>query len=81
MGKRDYIFDGFISYRHAELDKFVAERLQKSLEGFKIPRRANEKAKTNGKDKIERIFRDKDELPIGSDLATPIMPLKSRSLY
>ena len=50
MGKRDYIFDGFISYRHAELDKFVAERLQKSLEGFKIPRRANEKAKTNGKD-------------------------------
>lgn len=81
MGKRDYIFDGFISYRHADLDKFVAERLQKSLEGFKIPRRANEKAKTNGKDKIERIFRDKDELPIGSDLATPIIDALKESEF
>ncbi len=63
-------YDAFISYRHSELDKFVAEELHKQLETFKIPKKISEKCK---KKRINRIFRDKDELPITSNLADPIM--------
>ena len=35
--KKPYKYDAFISYRHADLDRFVAENLQKQLEWFKIP--------------------------------------------
>lgn len=63
-------YDAFISYRHSELDKFVAEELHKQLENFKIPKKI---AKKCGKKKISRIFRDKDELPITSNLADPII--------
>ena len=63
-------YDAFISYRHAELDKFVAEELHRQLETFKIPRKLAQKCK---KKRINRIFRDKDELPITSNLADPIL--------
>ena len=63
-------YDAFISYRHSELDKFVAEELHKQLETFKIPKKIAQKCK---KKKISRIFRDKDELPITSNLADPII--------
>lgn len=63
-------YDAFISYRHSELDKFVAEELHKQLEGFKVPASVAKKCK---KKKISRIFRDKDELPITSNLADPIL--------
>lgn len=33
-----YHYDAFISYRHAELDKFVAENLHKQLEAFRLPK-------------------------------------------
>ena len=38
MGKK-YKYDAFISYRHGELDKFVAENLHKRLESYKIPKK------------------------------------------
>ncbi len=63
-------YDAFISYRHSELDKFVAEELHKQLETFKIPKKISEKCQ---KKKISRIFRDRDELPITSNLADPII--------
>ena len=63
-------YDAFISYRHTDLDKFVAEELHKQLESFKIPKKIS---KACGKKRINRIFRDKDELPITSNLADPIM--------
>ena len=63
-------YDAFISYRHSELDKFVAEELHRQLENFKIPGSVAKKCK---KKKIKRIFRDKDELPITSNLADPIL--------
>ena len=34
----EYKYDAFISYRHCELDKFVAENLHKQLEAFKLPK-------------------------------------------
>lgn len=49
-------YDAFISYRHAELDKFVAEELHRQLETFKIPRKLAQKCK---KKRISRIFRDR----------------------
>ena len=30
-------YDAFISYRHSELDSFVAETLHRQLENFKLP--------------------------------------------
>lgn len=63
-------YDAFISYRHSELDKFVAEELHKQLETFKIPKKISDKCT---KKRISRIFRDKDELPITSNLADPII--------
>ena len=71
-------YDAFISYRHSELDKFVAEELHKQLENFKIPKNIAKKAK---KKKISRIFRDKDELPITSNLADPILNALKDSEY
>lgn len=65
-------YDAFISYRHTELDKFVAENLHKQLEAFHFPKGLAKKRKGQ-KNKIERVFRDKDELPLTSNLEDPIL--------
>lgn len=62
-------YDAFISYRHAELDLYIAKKLHKGLETFKVPRAI---AKRSGKKNIRRVFRDQEELPIGSDLGDNI---------
>ena len=36
MEKKEYKYDAFISYRHCDLDKFVAENLHKALKDNKI---------------------------------------------
>ena len=65
-------YDAFISYRHTDLDKFVAENLHKQLEAYCMP--ADVAKKRQGmKNKIERVFRDKEELPLTSNLNDPIM--------
>ena len=58
-------YDAFISYRHSELDMEIAKKLHRGLETFTIPASVGKKY---GKKKIERVFRDQEELPIGSDL-------------
>ena len=62
-------FNAFISYKHAELDNKIAASIVKDLERFHIPGKIQ---KATGVKKIERIFRDKDELPITSDLGDTI---------
>ena len=62
-------FNAFISYKHAELDNKIAASIVKDLERFHIPKKIQ---KATGVKKIERIFRDKDELPITSDLGDTI---------
>ncbi len=62
-------FDAFISYKHAELDNRIAELIQNGLERYHIPKKIQEKT---GKKKIERVFRDKTELPITSSLSDNI---------
>lgn len=62
-------YDAFISYRHADLDMYIAKRLHKGLETFKVPRAV---VKKSGKKNIKRVFRDQEELPIGSNLGDNI---------
>lgn len=81
MNLENVKYDAFISYRHCELDKFVAENLHKQLEAFKIPKTLIKAGKTNGKTKIERVFRDRDELPLASNLADPITQALQSSDY
>lgn len=58
-------YNAFISYRHSEADSKIAAEVQTRLERFRIPKAIVEKT---GVKRIERIFRDKEELPITSDL-------------
>ena len=67
MEEREYKFDAFISYRHCELDKFVAENLHKILESYELPKNIKEKLNVQGKT-FKRIFRDQEELPLASNL-------------
>ena len=71
-------YDAFISYRHAELDKYVAITLQKKLEAFKLPKGV---VSPTGKKKIERVFRDQDELPLSANLSDPITEALQSSDY
>ena len=77
---KNYKYDAFISYRHTELDKFVAEKIHKYLEDFKLPKNVKDK---NGitKTKIERVFRDKEELTITNNLEDPIIQALMGSEY
>ncbi|MDO5573410.1 MAG: toll/interleukin-1 receptor domain-containing protein [bacterium] len=70
--KRESKYDAFISYRHAELDIYAAEHLHKLLENFRVPRLADQELKKSQKRRINRVFRDKDELPASDNLAEPI---------
>lgn len=65
-------YDAFISYRHCDLDKFVAENLHRQLEAFRVPKNVAKK-RPGMKNRIERVFRDKEELPLTSNLNDPIM--------
>ena len=59
-------YDAFISYRHNERDIRIASEIQTQLERFPIPKAIRE---TTGKKKINRIFRDQNELEITEDLS------------
>lgn len=76
--EKKYTYDAFISYRHSELDKFVAQTLHKQLEAFRLPGNVSRKI---GRKKIERVFRDKDELPLTSNLEDPIMRALAESEF
>ena len=58
-------YSAFISYKHAKADTQVASEIQKRLEHFHVPAAIRKKT---GIKKISQIFRDKEELPITSDL-------------
>lgn len=62
-------YNAFISYRHAPLDSKVAAMVQRSLERYRIPRKIQ---KESGLRRIDRIFRDKEELPITFNLNSDI---------
>ena len=63
----DIHYNAFISYRHHPDDIRVATDIHRSLERLRIPK--DLRKKVSG---IERIFRDKEELPITSSLTDTI---------
>lgn len=71
-------YNAFISYKHGELDSKIAERVQHKLEHFHIPGKI---VKRTGVKKITRIFRDKEELPITSNLTDTISYALEHSDY
>ena len=71
-------YDAFISYRHSPVDSKIAAEIQHRLEHFPVPRSIQKKT---GKKKINRIFRDKEELPITSDLNDDITEALANSDY
>ncbi|WP_092059620.1 toll/interleukin-1 receptor domain-containing protein [Butyrivibrio sp. INlla14] len=71
-------YNAFISYKHAALDNKIAEEIIKRLERYHIPKNIQ---KSTGHKKIDRIFRDKDELPITNDLNDTISSALANSDY
>ena len=78
MEDRTYKYDVFISYSHADLDNAVAGYLQKALERYRIPREIQKKT---GREKISRVFRDKEELSVSADLEKEIREQIEQSEY
>lgn len=82
--EKTWRYDAFISYRHTELDSFVAKNLHRQLESFKLPGNVTRKLQkdTEGaKTRITRVFRDQEELPLVSNLADPIMEALEQSEF
>ena len=71
-------YNAFISYKHAKLDSAIAEHVQRKLEHYHVPYKLKKKLKHT---KITRIFRDKDELPITSDLTETITDALKKAEY
>ena len=80
MKENNYKYDAFISYRHCDLDKYVAENLHKLLESYDLPKNIKTKLNIKGKP-IKRVFRDQEELPLSSNLEDPIIEALKDSKY
>ncbi len=71
-------YDAFISYRHRPIDEFVAQNLQLLLETYTVPQSAKDMVQ---KERISRIFRDQDELPLSDNLGNSIELALEHSEY
>lgn len=80
MEEKEFKYNAFISYRHNDLDKFVAENLHRLIETYKMPKAVVEKYNITDKN-IRRVFRDQDELPIASNLEDPIIEALENSKF
>ena len=80
MKEKEYKYDAFISYRHCDLDKFVAENLHKALETYELPKNLKEQLNIEGRT-FKRLFRDQEELPLSSNLEDPILEALNSSKY
>ena len=61
-------YRAFICYRHLPLDTAVAQKLHKMIECYRIPKDLQK----NGQKQLGLVFRDRDELPLSSDLSRDI---------
>ena len=67
----------FISYRHLPPDSAIAEKLIKDIEQFVIPK----SLRKNGLKKPGKVFRDKEELPLSSNLKDSLYSALDESQY
>ena len=65
----EYTYSAFISYRHTPLDEAVAKKLHSLIENYSIP---HDIRKATGIQKLRRVFRDHEELPLSTDLGADI---------
>ena len=63
----DIHYNAFISYRHHPDDSRVASQIHRLLEHYRVPKALRKQSK-----QITRLFRDKEELPITSNLTDDI---------
>ena len=68
-GPMSYTYSAFISYRHLPKDIAAAKAVQQALETYRIPADIQRKV---GRKKLNRCFRDQDEMPIADDLGSSI---------
>lgn len=80
MEKDEFKYIAFISYRHNELDKFVAENLHRLIETYKMPSAVVEKYNITDNN-FRRVFRDQEELPLSSNLEDPIVEALKKSQF
>ena len=71
-------YDAFISYRHSPKDSAVAQQIHRQLERFRVPKAIQ---KATGKNRIRRIFRDNEELPLSVNLSDDIREALKNSDY
>lgn len=64
-----YTYSAFISYRHLPTDIAAAKAVQQALETYVLPRDIQKKKNMK---KLNRCFRDQDELPLADDLGSSI---------
>ena len=74
----DFAYEAFISYRHLDTDRTAAMKLQKAIEGYRIPKQLQEQA---GRARLGKCFRDEDELPTSASLSEQIEDALKRSRY
>ena len=72
----DIHYNAFISYRHHPEDIRVATQIHRLLEHYRIPKTLKKQGK-----EIQRLFRDKEELPITSNLSDDINRALANSDY
>ena len=71
-------YDAFISYKHDPMDSYVARQIHRMLERYRIPKKIQKSA---GKKRINRVFRDREELAISADLGENIRQALLHSEY
>lgn len=62
-------YDAFISYKHCDPDSEIASKLHKKLESFRLPKAI---AKKIGRRRLNKVFRDNEELAVSDDLSEEI---------
>lgn len=80
MEKDEFKYIAFISYRHNDLDKFVAENLHRLIETYKMPLPVAQKYNITDNN-FRRVFRDQEELPLSSNLEDPIIDALKKSQF
>lgn len=70
-------YTAFISYRHKPLDISVARQLHRLIEHYRVPR----DLRKNSPRRLGYVFRDRDELPLSSDLSANIKSALDRSRF
>ena len=70
-------YAAFISYRHRPLDIAVAKKIHRSIERYTIPK----DLRKNGEKRLGLVFRDREELPLSSNLTDDIFTALDNSEF